>query len=82
MLTIKTGILHEVDHEMPISKGGKHHEDNLQVLTWMKNNEKSDKLNTGIVGIKLAEIREYYSSRNIPIVAPSHKKKKENHHVI
>lgn len=61
MLTIKTGILHEVDHKIPTSKGGKHHEDNLQVLTWMENNEKSNKLNTGITGPGLVEIKVYYN---------------------
>ena len=32
-LTEETGIRHEVDHIHPISKGGLHHPDNLQVLT-------------------------------------------------
>jgi len=61
MKTKTIGILHEVDHIIPLSKGGKHHENNLQVLTHLQNNKKSDKLNTKIIGIKLNEIKEYYN---------------------
>ena len=35
---------YEVDHIIPISKGGLHHEDNLQYLTIAENRRKSDKL--------------------------------------
>jgi 5-methylcytosine-specific restriction endonuclease McrA len=35
---------HEVDHIVPISKGGLHHQDNLQYLPWIENRRKSNKL--------------------------------------
>ncbi len=35
---------HEVDHIVPISKGGLHHQDNLQYLPWKINRRKSNKL--------------------------------------
>jgi hypothetical protein len=44
MLTEKTGIPHEVDHIVPIAKGGKHHQDNLQILTQEQNRRKNCKL--------------------------------------
>ena len=43
-ITEETGILHHVDHIHPISKGGKHHPDNLQILTATKNIRKGNKL--------------------------------------
>ena len=36
---------YEVDHIIPISKGGLHHQDNLQYLPWRDNRRKSNKLN-------------------------------------
>lgn len=36
---------HEVDHIIPISKGGLHHQDNLQYLTVSENRRKGNKLN-------------------------------------
>ena len=39
-----TGIPHEVDHIVPVSKGGQHHPDNLQVLTRVENRRKGAKL--------------------------------------
>ena len=41
-LTEETGVPHEVDHTIPISKGGLHHQDNLQVLTREENRRKSN----------------------------------------
>ena len=38
--TKATGIPHEVDHIIPISRGGLHHQDNLQVLTMFDNRSK------------------------------------------
>lgn len=42
-LSEDTGLKHEVDHIIPLSKGGKHHQDNLQVLPWYENRWKGDK---------------------------------------
>ena len=43
-ITEETGIPHHVDHIHPISKGGQHHPDNLQILTAEENIRKSNKL--------------------------------------
>jgi hypothetical protein len=43
-ITEETGVPHHVDHIHPISKGGKHHPDNLQILTATENIRKRDKL--------------------------------------
>lgn len=43
-LTEDTGIPYEVDHIVPISKGGKHHEDNLQIITMSENRKKHTKI--------------------------------------
>jgi 5-methylcytosine-specific restriction endonuclease McrA len=43
-ITEEMGILHHVDHIHPISKGGKHHPDNLQILTATENIRKGNKL--------------------------------------
>ena len=43
-LTIETGIPHEVDHIIPISRGGTHTPENLQVITKDANRKKSNKL--------------------------------------
>jgi 5-methylcytosine-specific restriction endonuclease McrA len=43
-LTEETGIIHHVDHIIPISKGGLHHQDNLQVLTKRENLIKGSKI--------------------------------------
>jgi len=40
----ETGIPHEVDHIIPISKGGLHHQDNLQILTLFENRQKGNSL--------------------------------------
>ena len=42
-ITEQTGIKHHVDHIKPISKGGLHHPDNLQILTAEENLDKSAK---------------------------------------
>tara|TARA_B100001996_G_scaffold85449_1_gene63084 strand:- start:413 stop:709 length:297 start_codon:yes stop_codon:yes gene_type:complete len=41
--TQRTGIEHEVDHIIPIQKGGLHHQDNLQILTREQNRLKGTK---------------------------------------
>lgn len=43
-ITEETGVPHHVDHIHPISKGGKHHPDNLQILTAIENIRKGNKL--------------------------------------
>lgn len=43
LLSKQTGIQHEVDHIVPISKGGKHNENNLQILTMSENRRKGSK---------------------------------------
>lgn len=43
-LSTETGVPHEVDHITPVSKGGLHHFQNLQVLTKAANQAKSDSL--------------------------------------
>ena len=43
-LTKSTGVMHHVDHIVPVSKGGQHHPDNLQVLTASENIKKRDKI--------------------------------------
>ncbi len=43
-LSKETGIRHDVDHIIPISKGGLHHQGNLQVLTKTENCSKGAKL--------------------------------------
>lgn len=43
-ITNETGIKHEVDHIIPISKGGLHHQDNLRVITFEENRKKGNKL--------------------------------------
>lgn len=42
--TKTTGIPHHVDHIIPLSKGGKHHQDNLQIITARENLIKGSKL--------------------------------------
>jgi len=43
-LTESTGVMHHVDHIVPVSKKGLHHPDNLQVLTATENRRKGAKL--------------------------------------
>lgn len=43
-LSKTTGVPHHVDHIYPISKGGLHHPDNLQILTAYENQSKGAKL--------------------------------------
>jgi 5-methylcytosine-specific restriction endonuclease McrA len=43
-LSVETGIPHEVDHIIPIAKGGLHHQDNLQILTMSENRKKGSNI--------------------------------------
>ena len=43
-LTESTGILHHVDHRIPLSKEGEHHPNNLQILTAEQNIKKGNRL--------------------------------------
>ncbi len=42
-LELKTGVKYHVDHIIPLSKGGLHHQDNLQILTAEENLKKHAK---------------------------------------
>lgn len=42
-LTCQTGVPHEVDHRIPLVKGGLHHQNNLQVISRKMNREKGDR---------------------------------------
>lgn len=44
IISEETGIPHEVDHIVPISKGGLHHQDNLRIITKSENRKKGNKL--------------------------------------
>jgi hypothetical protein len=43
-LSLLTGEQYDVDHIAPLSKGGLHHEDNLQIITHIENIKKYNKL--------------------------------------
>jgi hypothetical protein len=44
LMTLIIGRQYDVDHIIPVSRGGLHHEDNLQILTHAENIRKSNKL--------------------------------------
>ena len=44
ILSANTSIPHEVDHRIPLSRGGQHHPQNLQILTRAENRRKGAKL--------------------------------------
>lgn len=48
----ETGIPHEVDHIIPISKGGLHHQDNLQIITAKENRMKGAKILNESIDVK------------------------------
>lgn len=47
-LTRETGVEYHVDHRIPLSKGGKHHPDNLWVIPAVENLRKGAKLPAGV----------------------------------
>jgi len=47
------GDEYHIDHIRPLSKGGLHHPDNLQIINKSENLKKNDKLNYNIEGIKI-----------------------------
>ena len=49
-------LKYEVDHIIPINKGGSHHQDNLQVLRADLNNKKKDKITDEYKGITLKDL--------------------------
>lgn len=52
-LTIKTEIIHEVDHIIPVSLGGLHYEHNLRVITKVENRKKGNNISKNITkGVK------------------------------
>lgn len=46
-----TGLPYEVDHIVPLARGGKHHPDNLQLLTAAENRKKAARMPTSEVGV-------------------------------
>jgi 5-methylcytosine-specific restriction endonuclease McrA len=44
LMAKRYGVAFEVDHIIPVSRGGKHHPDNLQVLRWDLNRAKGAKM--------------------------------------
>jgi 5-methylcytosine-specific restriction endonuclease McrA len=52
LLTILSKKQHVVDHIWPISKGGCHHQDNLQIITSVLNSSKRSKLHHNIPDAK------------------------------
>jgi 5-methylcytosine-specific restriction endonuclease McrA len=44
LISESTGIPHQVDHIIPVAKGGLHHPDNLQILTRFENLSKGAKI--------------------------------------
>ena len=40
----ESGVKYEVDHIIPVSLSGLHHQDNLQILPWIENRKKGNKL--------------------------------------
>ncbi len=51
-------VEYHVDHIIPMSKGGLHHEDNLQILTAEENLKKSNKLSSKYKGLTLKECKK------------------------
>ena len=44
-------VVHHVDHIIPLSKGGAHHQDNLRIVTAKVNLQKKDKIFPELGGV-------------------------------
>jgi len=55
---------YEVDHIKPISKGGLHHQDNLQILEKILNNKKRAKITNEYKGITLKDLEKNVGNKN------------------
>ena len=51
LISRETSIQHHVDHIIPLSKGGAHHQDNLQIITATENLSKHDKYDPSLGGV-------------------------------
>ena len=47
----KTETEHQVDHIIPLSLGGAHHQDNLRIIPATENQEKKDKIDPSLGGV-------------------------------
>lgn len=47
---------YQVDHIVPLAKGGLHHQDNLQILTAKENARKWVKIDDSIMGLRLEQV--------------------------
>lgn len=54
------GIKYHVDHIIPLSKGGLHHENNLQVIEAKNNLKKGSKINDKFIGFKYEDLKELF----------------------
>jgi hypothetical protein len=54
-LSLQYHIQFDVDHIQPLTRGGKHHPDNLQIITHDDNNRKYNRLDLHIKGIRIDE---------------------------
>lgn len=64
VLSLLHDTTYHVDHIIPLSKGGTHHEGNLQILTEQDNKRKYNKLDTDIKGLTWYDIlknKAYYN---------------------
>jgi 5-methylcytosine-specific restriction endonuclease McrA len=57
----ESGCKYEVDHIIPISRGGLHHENNLQILPEHINRQKRNSIDDSIVGLRLEDV---FATRN------------------
>jgi hypothetical protein len=76
----ETGVLHHVDHIIPLAIGGAHHQDNLRVITGKENLEKGFRYNPKLGGVwadnELAKKhkKEYEKQKPIQLQNSLHKR--------